>query len=201
MKKITLTWGNDSIAFRVNERILADELNRRTWGQEDYPPFPADEIVPAILSSLSRRQLCYAEKVWGVKISINGEGSRPRITAASDGSEYRWPGITTDTTAADIYALTGAMKRECMLERDIIPQLIGKRIRWSAPVADENAEYGDCKGTAIIRAYKPLEHNPLEVETIKGDNLGWAFFDGPGDEWLAYGDGDRYISFKILGDN
>lgn len=201
MKKITLTWGKTPIAFRVNERILADELNRRTWGQEGYYPFPADGIVPAILFSLSRRQLCYAEKVWGVKISINKTGFCPHITATSDGSEYERLDITADVTAADIYALTGAMKRECTLERYNIPQLIGKRIRWSAPVAADNAKYGDCGGTAIIRAYKPQEHNPLEVETIKGDNLGWAFFDGPGNGWLAYGDGGRYISFKVLGDN
>lgn len=200
MKKISLTFGINSIAFRVNERTLADELNRRTRDMGVYQPFPAEEIVPAILACLSRRQLCYAEKVWGVKISINDEGY-PCITAASDDSKYRWPGITTDVTAADIYALTGAMRYECTLERDIIPQLIGKRIRWSAPVAADNAKYGGCGGTAIIRAYKPREHNPLEVETIKGDNLGWAFFDGPGIEWLAYGDGDRYISFKVLGDN
>jgi hypothetical protein len=201
MKKITLTWGNDSIAFRVNERTLADELNRRTWDMGGYQPFPADEIVPAVLACLSRRQLCYAEKIWGVKISFGEEGIYPRITAATDGSEYRCPGITTDVTTADIYALTGAMRYECTLERDIIAQLIGKRIKWSAPVAADNAKYGGCGGTAIIRAYKPQEHNPLDVETIKGDNLGWAFFDGPGEGWVAYGDGDRCVSFKILGDN
>lgn len=202
MKKITLTCGETSIAFRVNERTLADELTRRTWDMGGYQPFPAEEIVPAILACLSRRQLCYAEKVWGAKISFDEGGIYPRITAASDGSEYIMGlDITADTTAADIYALTGAMRHECTLERDIIPQLIGKRIRWSAPVAADNAKYGNCGGTAIIRAYKPLEHNPLEAETIKGDNLGWAFFDGPGEGWVAYGDGDRCVSFKILGDN
>ncbi len=206
MKKITLTWGYGSTAFRVNERALADRLNQLSGNMDGFPPFP--DIVRGIFFTLSRRQLCYAEKSWGVKITLNGEDFGLHIFPASgtsEGAELSWDnkyiGIVADTTAADIYALTGAMKRECMLERDIIPQLIGKRIRWSAPVAADNAKYGGCGGTAIIRAYKPLEHNPLEVETIKGDNLGWAFFDGPGDERFAYGDGGRYISFKVLGDN
>lgn len=53
---------------------------------------------------------------------------------------------------------------------DIIPELFGKKIEWTAPSARGNEPYG---GIAIITDLKASDR-PIIADIIEGDNLNYA---------------------------
>lgn len=92
-----------------------------------------------------------------------------------------------------------AMKSEQLLTVENIAGLIGKKIVWSSPCAEDNAEYnpyGYC-GIAVIRGFDPDSAHPVNADIIEGDKLGYAFVSGD-KHHLAYSDDDRYISYIKL---
>lgn len=82
-------------------------------------------------------------------------------------------------------------------------QLIGKKIKWSAPAYKYNNDY---QGVAIIKDVNRNEHQPLICETISGDNLSFAFIDqydndDVDNEILSYSDGGRTVTYDVVCDN
>ncbi len=92
-----------------------------------------------------------------------------------------------------------AMKNEQFLTVENIAGLIGKKIVWSSPCAEDNAKYnpyGYC-GVAVIREFAPEQSHPLKADTVEGDRLDFAFISSDRHH-LACSDDDRYISYIEL---
>lgn len=73
-----------------------------------------------------------------------------------------------------------------------VSDLIGKKIKWTAPAYSGNKPY---IGISIINSIDFEKRKPLTCETIEGDELNYAFMDG---EDIVYSDSDRQVTFEII---
>ena len=85
--------------------------------------------------------------------------------------------------------------------------LIGKKIRWQAPIYEGNYGYygrGIDGGVAIIEDVFPEKEKPLKTIRIEGANADYIFNEwkhgGHFDDPLCYSDGMRYVSFEVVED-
>lgn len=62
------------------------------------------------------------------------------------------------------------------LSENNVNEFIGKVITWTA----ESGQSKPYRGVAIIKSIDMSKHNPLECETIEGDDLRFAFLDNHG---------------------
>ena len=76
-----------------------------------------------------------------------------------------------------------------------VSDLIGKKIKWTAPAYSGNKPY---IGISIINSIDFEKRKPLTCETIEGDELNYAFMDG---EDIVYSDSDRQVTFEIINDS
>lgn len=78
--------------------------------------------------------------------------------------------------------------------------LEGKIIKWEAPGYYANGKY---MGVAKIIAIDLSKRQPIESETISGDNLKYAFINRDDEgtllsKGLCFSDADRYVEFEII---
>lgn len=92
------------------------------------------------------------------------------------------------------------------LSESNVNNFIGKKITWTA----ESAQSKPYSGVAVIKSVDMTKRNPLECETIEGDDLSFAFLDNHGlkqvedgrftvsknDKCLSYS--DNYREIEIL---
>lgn len=75
---------------------------------------------------------------------------------------------------------------------DVVPELFGKKIEWSAPSADGNEPYG---GIAIITDLRANDR-PIIATIIEGDNLNYALTSD--DVNIDFSDIGRGVQYKII---
>lgn len=78
------------------------------------------------------------------------------------------------------------------LTLNIAPELIGKKIEWSAPSARGNEPYG---GIAIITDIR-ASNRPIIADIIEGDNLNYALTTD--DVNVDFSDEGRGVRYRIL---
>lgn len=91
------------------------------------------------------------------------------------------------------------MKNFESLRKSSIENLIGKTIEWKAPAYKANEPY---TGKCVIKSVDYSKRNPLEVEVLEGDNLGYSFIDEysteSSDKAFSFSDSDRYVDFREM---
>lgn len=84
---------------------------------------------------------------------------------------------------------------------DVLPDLIGKKIRWYAPAYRMNKDY---TGVAIITSVDVNNRKPITSATLEGDELFYAFIDDmdsvDGRQVISYSDSYRNVTFEFLED-
>lgn len=101
-----------------------------------------------------------------------------------------------------VYKVCDKVMEKENLTIENLPSLVGKTIKWSAPIYKGNQGHwgrGLAGGIATITSVKLEERKPIKAKIIEGDQIEFGFIDKPwtGD-CVAYSDSDRYISFEIV---
>jgi hypothetical protein len=101
---------------------------------------------------------------------------------------------------AYVRSLTNAKQKHFMHEQNL-PYLVGRKIKWYAPIYKGNLGYygyGEDGGTCIIKAIDLKARKPIvETEIIEGADISYGFHDNATQSMIAYSDSDRIISFEI----
>ena len=87
------------------------------------------------------------------------------------------------------------------IDESILPSLVGKKIKWDAPIYSGNLGhygYGLDGGIFILKGIDITKRCPIvEVEIIEGANPIYIFVETYGtDHVLCYTDSDRFVSFE-----
>ena len=88
-----------------------------------------------------------------------------------------------------------------LVDKSILPNLIGKTIKWECPIYKANLGhygYGLDGGTFILKAIDLSAKKPIvEVEIIEGADPKFIFVEKyENDNILCYSDSDRFVYFE-----
>jgi hypothetical protein len=94
----------------------------------------------------------------------------------------------------------GILNKKVLLTKENLPELVGKRIKWEAPIYKHNlGHYGYGLDGGICKILEVDLHNrrPITALIEEGANIDYAFIELVG-SYISFSDYDRIISFEEL---